>query len=723
MVRTLNCVLFVLFICFAVPTYAQRDTTQVRDTLQAAVKTDSRSIFVAPGIKRLDPVDFTVMVSATGTGDVIKYIQTLPGVSTGIEGSSSFFVRGGNLGGNRISIDGVPVYGSSHLMGFTSAYSPDMVGELDFYVGGFPSDDYNFTDSHIAITSKTGSFESWSGNASVSNFMVGGSASGPVLKDRLSLLMALRASPLKPEYELASGLLRKYLPGLAGFNAIVGDVYAKFAYRINDLQTLSFSTFHSLDDYRIIYGSDNVMRWQNSIANLEWKKLQPSGSSSVSVAYNYFGNSQGQNAVFQETLNSLSVKSSLSELSARWLEKRDFGRLFHAQFGAGARITSMKPYASAQLESEKAESKPLNISIYNVNAQLEMSKAELYKLVAAFRGNVYSYGKMNGHESGNIYPEASVSGSYTPFKWLTLEATADWTYMFYHLLEGMPMGWSVDMIIPANELRGPESARQFYAGLLFSFGGGHSLSVGAYDKKSRGLVYFQNAVEMFSPSRASWNNYTIQGKGSSKGLEVLYEKTGKVLEWRLAYTLSKTDRLFSELNSKRPFPAKFDRTHILNFTSAAKLYNGERCSVSVNSLFTFQSGHWETVPDGHYHIYPLGGMSFESMPHFFYPNQLMWYSVPNGEWLGFPEEYQEGIEINYYSGSINNFRMPNYVRWDIGCSIRFKSPKHPSTLNVGIYNVLNRHNPFIILYDADQGQWRQISLLPIIPSLSFIIDF
>ena len=66
------------------PVHAQRDTTQVRDTLQAAVKTDSRSIFAAPGVKRLEPVVFTTMVSATGTGDVVKFIQTLPGVSTGI---------------------------------------------------------------------------------------------------------------------------------------------------------------------------------------------------------------------------------------------------------------------------------------------------------------------------------------------------------------------------------------------------------------------------------------------------------------------------------------------------------------------------------------------------------------------------------------------------------------------------------------------------------------
>lgn len=713
----------IILFCFVFPSYAQRDTTQVRDTLQAAVKTDSRSIFVAPGVKRLDPMDFSKMVSATGAGDAIKYIQTLPGVSTGIEGSSAYFVRGGNLGGNRVSIDGVPVYGCSHLMGFTSAYSPDMVEQLDFYVGGFPSEDSNFTDSHIAIKSKTGSFEKWSGNASISNFMVGGSAGGPIFKDRLSLLLALRASPINPEYELASDFLKKYLPKLEEFNALVGDVYAKLAYSINDSHIISLSTFHSIDNYHITYGNDNMMKWQNSIINLEWKNLRPSGSSTISIAYDYFANSQGQNIMFKGNMNNLSVNSSISEITARWLEKRDFGKYFHIQFGAGARKAYMNPYASAEPESEQTVSNPLDIAIYNANAQLEMSKTELFKLVGAFRGNIYTYKNMNKRDPVKVYPEFSLSGNYTPLEWLTIEATADWTYMFYHLLEGIPMGWSVDMMIPADERRGPESARQFYAGLLFSLGGGHSISVGGYDKKSKGLVYFEKAVELFSPSRATWESNVIQGKGSSRGLEFLYEKVGKVLDYRLAYTLSKTDRTFDGLNGNRPFPAKYDRTHILNFTTTATLCDNDRCSVSVNSLFTFQSGYWETVPDGHYHVYPLFGMTFQKYPHFIDPKQNMWYNVPNGEWLGYPEEYMEGIEINYYSGKINNFRMPDYIRWDIGCSFHFKSSKCPSTLNVGVYNVLNRHNPFVVIYDADQGKWRQVSLFPIMPSISYTIEF
>ena len=66
--------------------------------------------------------------------------------------------------------------------------------------------------------------------------------------------------------------------------------------------------------------------------------------------------------------------------------------------------------------------------------------------------------------------------------------------------------------------------------------------------------------------------------------------------------------------------------------------------------------------------------------------------------------------------------MPPYMRLDVGIYFKFKG-KYPQMLNVGVYNVLNRHNPFSITYDDRSGQWRQISLLPIMPSISYSIEF
>ena len=58
------------------------------------------------------------MPALLGEVDVLKAIQLLPGVQSGGEGSSGFYVRGGGPDQNLILLDGVPVYNASHLFGF-----------------------------------------------------------------------------------------------------------------------------------------------------------------------------------------------------------------------------------------------------------------------------------------------------------------------------------------------------------------------------------------------------------------------------------------------------------------------------------------------------------------------------------------------------------------------------------------------------------------------------
>ena len=53
-----------------------------------------------------------------GEKDILKTIQLLPGVQSGTEGSSGFYVRGGGPDQNLILLDEAVVYNASHLFGF-----------------------------------------------------------------------------------------------------------------------------------------------------------------------------------------------------------------------------------------------------------------------------------------------------------------------------------------------------------------------------------------------------------------------------------------------------------------------------------------------------------------------------------------------------------------------------------------------------------------------------
>ena len=53
-----------------------------------------------------------------GEVDILKTVQFLPGVSSGGEGNTGFYVRGGGPDQNLILLDEATVYNASHLFGF-----------------------------------------------------------------------------------------------------------------------------------------------------------------------------------------------------------------------------------------------------------------------------------------------------------------------------------------------------------------------------------------------------------------------------------------------------------------------------------------------------------------------------------------------------------------------------------------------------------------------------
>ena len=106
--------LFVLasaaLLMFATAASAQEWDPQ-HDTLTAAVKTDSRRVVESLGKLSTGLEGVRRVISPLGEGDPIRWAQGLPGVSTGADGTTAFYVRGGNMGNNLITLDGVPVYG------------------------------------------------------------------------------------------------------------------------------------------------------------------------------------------------------------------------------------------------------------------------------------------------------------------------------------------------------------------------------------------------------------------------------------------------------------------------------------------------------------------------------------------------------------------------------------------------------------------------------------
>src|SRR5690606_4308 len=74
-----------------------------------------------------------------GEVDVVKAIQLLPGIKSGTEGTTGFFVRGGSADQNLILLDGTVLYNPAHAGGLFSVFNSDAIQGAEIYKGNFPA--------------------------------------------------------------------------------------------------------------------------------------------------------------------------------------------------------------------------------------------------------------------------------------------------------------------------------------------------------------------------------------------------------------------------------------------------------------------------------------------------------------------------------------------------------------------------------------------------------
>lgn len=79
-------------------------------------------------------------------------------------------------------------------------------------------------------------------------------------------------------------------------------------------------------------------------------------------------------------------------------------------------------------------------------------------------------------------------------------------------------------------------------------------------------------------------------------------------------------------------------------------------------------------------------------------------------------------QAEYYFG-LNNFQMPTIFRLDLGWQKSFRTGRVEHTVNLGVCNVTNHFNPFLLYFDTRSESWRELALLPILPNFSYRVAF
>ena len=640
------------------------------DTLTASIKTADRRIELGMDRLSADLLDIRGTLSPLGEGDPIRWAQSLPGVTTGADGGSAFYVRGGNMGNNLLSLDGVPVYGFSHLLGLTTIIPVSVMQSAELAKGGFDGRENNFTAAHLAVETKAPR-EGVGAGVALNNFLLSADSEGHITKG-LSYLLSARISPLTWEYKAFRNLLPTQLGGFDDFKAGVGDLYGKIRYDFKGNTFLELAGLGSMDEYAFspTADSDKSLGWRNGLASLRLQNQTTSSHTAVLAYIDYFDTHQAQDAVYHGVKNHLTLQSELMEAALSADRTRLFGR-FSLGYGAKGRYAEFKPGQVAAIKNRST------VVLADAYLQAGFRIPDCVDLKAVGRMNYY---QQLSEADGRFDPEYSLSAKVNIGPHILLEGSFDRLVQYYHTLEGLPVGWSLDMIVPSGARVVPETVRQGAVGVQFR-AGAHSGSVGGFYKSMDQLVYYKYSQSLFSGGMADWESQVSQGQGTSRGLEFLYEYNRDDWYARMSYTLSKTDRSgFEGVNEGKPFHARFDRTHVLN---AQGMWRHWTLSLIL------ESGHWEN-------------------------GAAMTYSMHTLEDTAWRAEYYSGV---------NNYRMPTVFRLDAGYQFSFTSGRIQHEVNLGVCNLTNHFNPFILYYDGSTESWKEMALLPIMPNFSWRVAF
>lgn len=648
-------------------------------------------------IRRLNKIPMVL-----GEPDLFKALALLPGVATGVEGTSGLHVRGGTPDQNLILLDDTPVYNPSHLFGLFSVFHPEMVKDIQLIKGGFPAKYGGRLSSIIDVRMKDGNKNDFEGEVSLGLINSRISLEGPLgnegktsyhLGGRISYLGAL----MKPIFSLAGGE--------ETFSYVMHDWNAKLHHVINDKNELFFSYYFGRDNYEGREGTKRDyesfgLNWGNQTATLRYKKIFNSRLfANFSAWYTEYRHEIQNESVFENSADQLTnefikSRSGLHDYSM----KADFEWLAHSahevNFGTELNFHQYRPgefrssFFTDSLSAGSSLQRATEIALYLEDRWQVVKK---FDVVAGVR-----YSAFNTQSKTYQALEPRLSAIWEVGQTISLRASYARMRQYIHQLSSNGVGLPNDIWVPATDSVPPQNSQQWTLGLIKDLPSSNmKLTLEGFYKISDQLIESVPGTNYLFIRNNNWEQFIYQnGIGRIYGLETLLElKRGKFDGW-LSYTYQKNFRRFDAINEGEWFPARFDRRNNISMVGNYQIST----TWDINWTWSYSSGQVVTLPVA---------------------------VIPN----------PEGELIPVFSRRNNN-RMPDFHRLDVGANYRWKGKRNQrdKKFSFGIINAYNRVNPLFLDYVVPDirfnpsGASQQIEIIrrgaiPLLPYFNYTVKF
>jgi len=638
------------------------------------------------GVERMDAKMVKDIPQFMGEVDIIRSIQLLPGVSTVGEGATGFNVRGGNIDQNLILLDEATVFNSSHLFGFFSVFNADAIKDLTLHKGGVPAKYGGRLSSVLDVRQKEGNSKEFAGNAGIGLVSSRLMLEGPIIKDKMSFMVAGRRS-------YGDLFLPLFNEDFRGDQLFFYDVNAKINYQIDPNNRVFLSGYFGADRFK--FGNDFQSYWGNNTATLRWNHLfNPRLFSNFSAIYSDYEYSLG----VPEGVNAFEWEAGIRNTTV----KADFSFFPNVnntiEFGAQAIFYNFSPGRAEGIGDESIfnvievpSEKAIEMAAYignrqNITDRLSVEYGIRYshflnqgsRDVFLYDNDVPSSDEAivdtvsfgNGEtiaDYGGFEPRLAVNFTFS--ERASIKAGYNRMRQYLHLVSNTTAATPLDIWTPAGKYVEPAIADQISLGYFRNFEDNmYEASIEVYYKDYQNLLDFKDNAQLLLNDNLETE--LLQGTGRAYGLELQVEKVkGRLTGW-VSYTLSRTERKIEGINRNDWYPSNYDKTHDISVVAQYKL--NEKWKFGAN--FAFMTGRPITYPDSRY-VY-------------------------------------EGIVVPNYTNR-NGARTPTYHRLDFSATLVpdkkekvfffFKRPESwESSWTFSVYNAYGRRNPYSIFFRQNE---------------------
>jgi hypothetical protein len=657
---------------------------------------------------KLDIKAISKIPAFMGEVDIVRSIQLLPGVTTVGEGASGFNVRGGNVDQNLILLDDAPVYNSSHLFGFFSVFNPDAVKDVKLIKGGIPAQYGGRISSVLDIRMKEGNSKKFTLKGGVGTVFSRFSIEGPILKNKVSYILAGRRSYL-------DFLLKPFLTGnFKGLKFNFYDVTAKVNAIIDNKNTLFLSGYFGKDNFG---ASAFGFKWGNGTGTLRWNHIFNSRTffnlTNFVSDYNY-------NLYFQS--NDKTTKFDWTSNIRNYSTRPDFTFFFNekntthigAQYiysivSPGKTVTKTPSLTSSlQLTNQffqEISGYVSNEQKLNENVSLEyglratvfqyLGKRDYYKFGSSVNANTKPVLDTLNATTGKVIqqyfvPEPRFSVVRTLKNNSSIKASYNRMAQYIHLTSTTAAPTPLDVWTPSTNNIKPQIGDQVAIGYFKNFQDNmFETSIETYYKIMQNQIdYVRNANVLLN---GLYEGDILQGDGRAYGAELFLKKTkGKFTGW-VSYTLSRTERKVDSVSKGQWYRTRFDRPHVLNVVASYEL--AKRWEISAN--FVYQSGTPATFITDQYQVQNI--------------------NIPNNS-----------LDVR------NNFRIPAYHRLDFSATYTPKKNEHRKLQGkwvFSLYNAYNRRNAYSVFFrnnekDPNINEAVRYSVVAyVVPAVTYNFEF